>query len=365
MSDLTHPLTPDWVSPPGDTIADLIDELEWSQRELAERLGFTTKHVSQLINGKAPVTEETAVRLERVLGSTTRFWLEREAQYRDALLREEQISLLAAQAEWLKLLPINHMIGCGWIRKFGNKGLQVAECLRFFSVANIEAWEQRYSNAGAAFRSSDTFTRDGPAVGAWLRQGEIKAAELSCQRFDLKKFKDVLKELRSLTNEPDPSVFVPVLIEKCSKAGVAVVFEPAPKKCPVSGATKWLTKHKALIQLSLRHKSNDHLWFSFFHEAGHIVLHSKSSSFIETDGRGLDDEKEQEANSFARDVLIPPKDAERLQKIRTSASAVLAFSREVGIAPGIVVGRMQKEGLIPWTHLNGMKKRYEWRPNEH
>ncbi|QTP60903.1 HigA family addiction module antidote protein [Billgrantia antri] len=359
MTELTHPLTPDWVSPPGDTIADRIEELGWSQRELAERLGYTTKHVSMLINGRAPITEETAVRLERVLGSTVRFWLEREAQYRDSLIKQEQISLLSEQADWLKVLPTSDMIAYGWIQKFTNKGLQVAECLRFFGVATVEAWRLRYANAGAAFRSSETFAKDGAAVGAWLRQGEVKAAELSCEPFDQKKFKAVLKELRSLTNESDPAVFVPTLIRKCGEAGVAVVFEPAPKKCPVSGAARWLNKRKALIQLSLRHRSNDHLWFSFFHEAGHIALHSKSSSFIDIDGSGLDDEKEKEADRFARDILIPPRDAQRLYEIGRSAAAVEAFSKEIGIAPGIVVGRMQKEGLLPWSHLNGLKTRYE------
>ena len=80
MTDLLQTFTPDWISPPGDTIADLIEEREWSQVDLAKRLGYTKKHISLLINGKAPITEETALKLENVLGSTTSFWLSREAQ---------------------------------------------------------------------------------------------------------------------------------------------------------------------------------------------------------------------------------------------------------------------------------------------
>ena len=85
MTEMIHPFTPDWISPPGDTIADLLEERDWTQAQFAERLGYTTKHVSQLVNGKAPITEETAIKLERVLGSTTGFWLNREAQYREQL----------------------------------------------------------------------------------------------------------------------------------------------------------------------------------------------------------------------------------------------------------------------------------------
>ncbi|MGB3516581.1 MAG: helix-turn-helix transcriptional regulator [Elainellaceae cyanobacterium] len=55
MTELTHPFTPDWVSPPSDTIADLLEERDWTQAQLADRLGYTKKHVSHLINGKAPI----------------------------------------------------------------------------------------------------------------------------------------------------------------------------------------------------------------------------------------------------------------------------------------------------------------------
>ena len=86
----TLSFSPDWVSPPGDTIADILEEKDWTQVELAERLQNTPKFVSQLINGKAPITEDTAVRLSRVLGSTEKFWLNREANYRAQLAQIEE-----------------------------------------------------------------------------------------------------------------------------------------------------------------------------------------------------------------------------------------------------------------------------------
>ncbi len=90
MTETTRKFTPDWVSPPGDTIADLLEERDWTQAQLAEGLGYTTKHISLLIDGKAPINEETALKLEQVLGSTAAFWLNREAQYRAGLARIEK-----------------------------------------------------------------------------------------------------------------------------------------------------------------------------------------------------------------------------------------------------------------------------------
>lgn len=86
----TRSFTPDWISPPGDTIADLLEERNWTQAQLAECLGYTVEHINLLINGKAPIDEEIALKLERVLGSTAAFWLRYEAQYCAALAREEE-----------------------------------------------------------------------------------------------------------------------------------------------------------------------------------------------------------------------------------------------------------------------------------
>ena len=74
---------PDWVSPPGESILDIAEERGWTQAELAKRLGYTEKHVSQLINGKASLSVDAALRLERVVGGTVDFWLAREANYQN------------------------------------------------------------------------------------------------------------------------------------------------------------------------------------------------------------------------------------------------------------------------------------------
>jgi addiction module HigA family antidote len=352
--------SPDWISPPGDTIADVLEEHGWTQAEFAERTGFTTKHISLLINGKASITEETALKLERVLGSTAHFWLNREAQYREALARQQEGSSLEREVGWLKELPIKDMVKFGWIKAFRNIGEQVAECLRFFGVASVDAWRASYEEPIAAFRASKKFKINAASTTAWLRQGERRGAEISGDAFDKAKFRAALHEVRITSNESDPKVFVPRLTEACAKTGVAVVIERAPKGCPISGATKWLSADKALLMLSLRHRSNDHLWFSFFHEAGHLLLHGKRMLFIEMEGM-LGNEHEDEADRFACDMLIPPAMASQLPTLQRNEMAIRRFAQQAGISPGIVVGRMQKEGHLPWSSLNHLKIRYVWK----
>lgn len=362
MTRKVSTFSPDWISPPGDTILDLIEECGWKQTELAKRTGYSTKHISLLINGKAPITEETAIKLERVLGSTAQFWLSREAQYREGLMRIAERTALKVEADWLKAIPLKDMINFRWIRKFADKGEQVAECLRFFGVATVDLWKQEYAEPLAAFRASDKFQKHTGAIAAWLRQGERIAATINAEPYERTAFKDALVKLRTLTKEPNPDIFLPQLVETCAKIGVAVVIEPAPKGCPISGATLWIGQDKALLMLSLRHKTNDHFWFSFFHEAGHLLHHGKRLRFIEMEG-ALGNEHEDEANEFARDWLIPHHAAKVLAGMPKTETAVRALADKLEIAPGIIVGRLQKESLLRWDSVlnKSLKVSYEWR----
>jgi addiction module HigA family antidote len=348
----------DWASPPGDLIEEVLEERGWTRAELAQRLDFSAKHVNELLKGRAPITADTAERLERVLGHDAGFWLRLEANYQKDLVRLQQLDELASQKDWLKELPLRWMQGEGWVDTCSHAGQQVSACLKFFAVASIDAWRQRYGQPLAVYRTSKSYATQQGALASWLRRAETQAASITCRPYEAKAFREALQAIRPLSCEADPTVFVQQLQALAGAAGVAVVFVPAPPGCRVSGATQWLSPDRALIALSLRHKTNDHLWFTLFHEAGHILKHGKKATFV--DGLdGVDEEHEAEADRFAADQLIPPAAAQKLQGLR-SEQELKAAATALGIAPGIVVGRMQHEGWLPRTHLNGLKVSYHW-----
>jgi HTH-type transcriptional regulator/antitoxin HigA len=358
----TAPFNADWASPPGDLIEEVLVDRGWTRAELAQRLDFTAKHVNELLKGRASITADTAERLERVLGHDAGFWLRLEANYQQDLVRLQQLDALASQKDWLKELPLRWLQSQGWVETCSHPGQQVAACLKFFAVASVEAWRQRYGQPLAVYRTSKRFITEQGALASWLRRSETQAAAIPCRPYDAKAFRAALQEMRRISCEYDPSVLAPQLQGLAAAAGVAVVFVPAPPKCRVSGATQWLSPERALIALSLRHKTNDHLWFTLFHEAGHILKHGKKATFV--DGLdGQDAEQEAEADRFAADQLIPHAAAQKLQGLR-SEQEVRAAAEVLGIAPGIVVGRMQHEKWLPSTHLNGLKVSYRWQKEE-
>lgn len=358
MTSSVTPFTPDWVSPPGDTIADMIEERGWLQYELASRLGYSTKHISLLINGKEPVTEDTAQRLERVLGGSTRFWLTREAHYRAQLVRSVAFKRYESWIPWLDNFPVKELMQLGIIskRRRDQKGMPalVEELLRFFGVASPEEWYKYYQGMEVYFHRTRVDQSDTGAILAWLRMGEIQAEKMNTPRFDRDAFLNTLKEIRTLTVLP-AEVFSLRLQDLCLKSGVTFLLVPQIPRAHVSGVARWLSPRRPLIQLSLYGKLNDHFWFSFFHEAAHILLHEGKEVFLDDlDGKSNNLKEEKAANNWARDFLIPVKYSADLNSIHSMA-AVQAFAEIIGIHPGIVVGRLQHDGLIPVNWMNRLK----------
>ena len=361
MADtVTNEYEPDVVSPPGETLLETLDAIEMSQSDLARRSGRPVKTINEIIKGKAAITADTALQPEKVLGIPATFWNNRERQYRESLARERERGALQEYVEWLKELPVTAMKRAGWTPDCKDKVEQVRQCLSFFGVASPEQWRQFWSQPQAAYRKSRTYQSDPGAVAAWLRKGELKAQQIECAPYDAGAFGEALHHVRALTVE-SPEVFQPSMVERCRLAGVAVVFVPELKGTRAFGATRWLTPRKALIQLSLRYRTDDHLWFTFFHESAHILKHGKKSVFLECGASPDHGKEEAEADGFAADLLIPLDDFEQIRYVYPYSKAeVRAFAQSIDIAPGIVVGRLQHEDLLPNTHLNGLKQRFVW-----
>ena len=174
-----------------------------------------------------------------------------------------------------------------------------------------------------------------------------------------------LQEVRSFTVK-DPEEALAAARKRCNDAGVALAMVERLPHTALSGATWWLSPRKPVIALSLRHQTDDHLWFSFFHEAAHILLHSKKQVFVEGKPGTLGNKsssalpsepgEEREANQWAANFLVPPSYwSQFVAGFRRSKAEVNEFAERLAIAPGIVVGRLQHEGHLPHTHMNGLK----------
>ena len=359
MAPTTMRYQPDYAVPPGWVLGERLDAMGISQAEFARRCGRSPKLVSEIIAGSSPVEPATALQFERVLGVDAAIWVGIEADYRLAHAKQREREQMAEAAEWAKRFPVDHLVKRGAIPKAASMGDAALNLLNFFGVASVEVWTGRRTHAAYAYRHSPTFESAPEVLETWLRLGELEAEEIACEPYNESRFKRALTHIRQLTASPSEN-----LLEEpqrlCREAGVALTaVQPLPKTA-LSGASRWLNPYKAAIHLTARHLRDDQLWFSLFHEAGHLLLHSKKNTFVHEKMNG-DDAAEREADQWAADFLIPPHAWSEFVDLGSyTRTDVVLFAQEQGIAPGIVVGRLQHEGHVAWSRFNDLKVKLKW-----
>jgi HTH-type transcriptional regulator/antitoxin HigA len=354
----------DWAVSPGEILAEALEERGMSQSELARRMGRPVKTINEIIHAKATVTPETALQLELVLGIPASLWVNLEGSYRRHLAERESLAAFAGLEKWLKRFPVKDLARHGFIDKNGTTEKQVSQLLAFFGTANPEALESRWGKPLAQYRKSETYEGSELSRAAWLRWGELRAEDLDLPPVDVRGLSVVAPQLPRLSRVAPLEAALDEARSSLGGVGVALVVLPEFDGTRLSGATRWLPRGVAVVQLSLRHKTDDHLWFSLMHEIGHVLdrprhdfvdaLNAHSSDYD-------DPEAEQRADAFARDALVDSTLlGEFLDQGHLDAPSVRSFAEEVNVSPGIIVGRLQHDGVIPPSRHNSLKKTVEF-----
>lgn len=358
------PYAPDIAVHPGATIKEVLRDLGMTQAELAVRMKRPANKLNEIIQGKRQITVETALELELTLGLPADFWLNLEKNYQLIKARLEEAERLVEEAETLKKFPVSEMVKLGWIKAHPTVRDKVRELLGFFGVARFSQLESIASLA-PAWRRSQNREPSPYSLAAWLRKGTLDASKIQVARkFDARGLEKQISTIRSLTMA---SNFYDELLSICASHGVAVCFVPHLPKSYVNGAAYWLNE-KPVIQLSLRYRWADIVWFNFFHELGHIILHGKSTrAFLDEtfrDGDSFssnDPKKEAEANEFAAECLIPSAEyAKLLSKEFRRPQVIRSFAEHVGVSRGVVVGRLHHDKHLHPSQLNDLRDQFQW-----
>lgn len=310
----------DLAIPPGEYLSEVLADVGMTQADLARRMGRPEQVVSEILNATKRITSESA------------------------LVDLETYRVLAR---------------LGFVAKTRDRSTKVRELWRFFGVASLHnvAHLRTY---GAAFRVSSAGGVSPYALAAWLRCGELLATDTPVEPFSASSLRTLLPELRSWTRDPLGAA-VPKVRAALAACGVVLVVVPHFPKTRAHGATFWVSADKAVVQMSLRGAWSDVFWFSLFHEIGHVLLHGKKQVFLEGDlhDRPNDGDREDEADAFASERLIPSRALDAfLAAGAPTAARIVSFADQVGVAAGIVVGRLQHRGVLRHDQLNGLRDRH-------
>lgn len=335
--------------PPGETIREQLEDRGISQRNFAQKIGYTEKHISNLLNGKTELSHEAAHRLEMVLGIPATYWMSLEASYRDTLIKVSQENQSEADLGELKKYPYAEMVHLGWVPAARDPWERVTNLRQFFEVFSLVSAPESALCCAFCRRISRTEKSD-YAFLAWSKQAEREARKINCAPINYDKLNRHLAKFRKMTRD-DPELFLPILIDDLSECGVALVVLPHLKGSFLHGAT-FKSGKKIVVGVTIRGKDSDRFWFSLFHEIGHILC-----GHLDSGGRS--DIEETEADNFASEWLIPESDYRGFVAGEDyTRDAIISFADAHNILAGIVVGRLQRDHYIPYLRHNDLKTKY-------
>lgn len=351
----------EFLVPTGYVIKDYLDELNLNQKELAKRMGMSEKHISNLLNGKCKLTEEFAIKLEKIIHAVpASYWLNYEAKYQEYKAR----NILNEQYDQETLKELDKRFYFSTV--FSNLNLslveQANEMLKLLKISSFEQFDDVYSYPQVEFME-DGGRKE--LIAVWLNlaleEVEIKNDDLSNIKFNKEKLIKALPNFKKLALNKDIMNGINSAGKLLNMLGIYFAWYEPIRNSKVRGALTTYKRNPTIL-LSGRFKSHDHVWFALMHEIGHLLYHyvpQETSISMETQNDDLKclEKKEVEANTFARDFFIDPEDYEHFVNLKKfDKYSIEEFAKNQEILPGIVVGRLQREKYIPYNQMNFLKE---------
>ena len=342
---------PQEVLHPCETLNEKLEEMGMSRKEFALRTGKPEKTIIAVLKGESSITSEMAVMFENITKIPAHFWLNKQARYNEYKARLKRKHDVEQAEEWTRSFPYSEMAKNSWVQPTRRIEEKTINLFEYFAVSTNKAWNKLYmeSELKVAAYASLKHTLEPHAISAWLRQGEIQAEEIEAPEYNKKEFNKVLYDIKDIMAK-HPDDFFQQLHKLCLLAGVKVFYTPKLPKVPISGSTRWI-KDTPVIQLTARYRQNDRFWFTFFHEAGHILLHGKK--YISLENIHFDEAdpiKEQQAHNFAEKWTFSKKqEDEVIAAAPLNEDDIIAFAKKFNTHPAMIIGRLQHKELIPFS----------------
>ncbi len=350
---------------PGYYIADIIEEMGISQVEFAKRMGTTAKTLSCLLNGQANISNDLAKKLSVMMGTSADVWLNLQNTYDQKLIEIQQAKDFDEQENIARLIDYKYFIDVAGLPTTNIIREKIANFCKYFRVSDLRIMLQPDFLVNYRTGISNITEKNTINSRAWIQTAINFSKNIKTEAYDAEKLRSYLPELRSMTIQK-PEVFLPRMREIFAKCGVAFVLLPHLRNSGVNGAVKWINDERVVLAMNNRGLSADKFWFSLFHEIKHVFQHKVKTVFVsctENEMIDVNNQLEKDADDFATNFLIPPSALKKFAPTKyTSDEEIISFAKSIGIHPGIVVGRLQHEKIIPQNRCSKLKDKYviEW-----
>ena len=348
---------------PGYYVNDIINDMEITQKEFAMRLDTSAKNISELVNGQIELSKEMALKLSNMTGTSLDLWLNLQKTYSEKVLEIEFRKAIDRQMCVFSQIDFSFFIKLGLLQDTQNKVENMQNLCSYLKISDMEILKRH--DMLANFRKVTSAVEEKNVINSnvWLQTALNIGRQIETKEYDETKLKSYIQKMRMMTLD-EPHTFIPLVKEELGECGVSFLLLPKLKNAGIYGAVKWINERKVILAINDLRKYADTFWFSLFHEIKHVlqkkikkVIVNGPDSILEIDAC-----LEKEANEFAENILIPPLEYDNSfisNRSYITEDSIIEFADKIGIHPGIVVGRLQKDGLVGPSHYNGLRAKYE------
>ena len=315
---------------PGYYIKEIIEESGLSQKDFAKRLDTTPKNLSILVRGEQSLSIDIAMKLSRMLGTSVDYWLNLQKSY-DALIAEfESSKELEQERRIFKYFQYTYFRENFGLPDLPRKTNEQIKCLReFLNVASLSVFTKQNMTVSFRSASEDMKEANTARANAMVQIAINQALKIEAPKFDKKKFEKAVDYALTLTTQHGD--FYPLIRKAFEDAGVIFVILPNLPGSGINGATKKIGQN----------------------------INGDYGITFENEHAGQEDA----ADKYAEDKLIPPGEYEAFVRMNEfSENAIRRFAERIDRDPGIVLGRLQNDQIVPFTNValsKALKHKYK------
>ena len=338
---------------PGYYIEEIIQDMNITQEDFAKRLQTTPKNISKLINGEQSLSDDIAMKLARMFDTSVEYWLNHQKSYDALLAQKASDDELENEREVFQYIDYRYIASMFHLPDYTRDvDKQIEATRKVLKVSTLSVLKN--TDLAVNFKSSN-----GEKTLANIIRANVmvqiacnKALQVNAPKFNKTLFQRKIEYALTLTKQHDS--FFSVLEKSFLEAGVILVFLPNLKGSKVNGATKYINRNNIMLMINDRGTNSDIFWFTLFHEIGHIMNNDLGISFENETG-----EKEEKANEFAQNALIPSLEYQSFVKRGDfSENAIIEFSSLIDRDPGLVLGRLQKDKYVNYDSYHHLHHKY-------
>lgn len=320
----------------GTILKDYLAFNKISQKDFANRLNITFKHMNELLNENTEISVDLMIAISLLTDIDANLILETENKKRMYLYLNKKFKTEDEIKKYLESFYIKEMYKLGWI-DLKDKTSYITNAinlLEYLNLRNFDMFENYFENKISY--NKETLT-DRKQAFVWINRCDKLAIRQEVKPYNSKNLEPLFEELKKLSNKESN---INDIIKIMNKSGIYLVLEEPLKNKNIKSCCQVKGTNPA-IYLNKNIHDKAELYYSLYYELSHIKTeYNKLKKIIMLTSFNDTNEKDE---SFALNKMV---DNKTYQKIKNDIYNIEGICKKNNIPLAFAHFRLNKDKII-------------------